>query len=257
MSHPSSPSVGLFVTCLVDFFRPTVGFATLKLLEDAGCQVHVPKNQTCCGQPGYNNGMITHPRALARQVIKNFEHFDYVVVPSGSCTGMIKTHYPELFIHDPVWSERTRRLCDKTYELTSFLIDVLHINHLNAHFPQTITYHNSCSGLRELGIDQQPKRLLQLVSGLTLKESQDTEVCCGFGGTFCVKYTDISDKMVTNKCHHIVTSGASTLLSGDLGCLLNISGKLRRDNHPVQVRHIAEVCANMTNNVPAIGYPQT
>ena len=250
----SSPCVGLFVTCLIDFFRPTVGFAAVKLLQEAGCRVEVPRHQTCCGQPGYNNGMIKHPRALACQVIKTFENFDYVVVPSGSCAGMIKMHYSELLATDPVWSERMQSLCNKTYELMYFLSDVLKINQLNAQFNHLITYHDSCSGLRELGIYEQPRRLLQLVSGVTLKESKDTEVCCGFGGTFCVKYTDISDNMVNNKCRHIAASGASTLLGGDLGCLLNIAGKLRRNKYHVQARHIAEVCANLTNTIPAIGY---
>jgi len=246
----SGPRVGLFVTCLVDLIRPAVGFAAVKLLEDAGCAVEVPV-QTCCGQPAYNSGDRATTRQIAEQVIAAFEPYDYVVAPSGSCAGMIKTHYSELFAGDAAWMPRVEKLCAKTYELLSFLVDVLKVTKVAAAFDGTVTYHDSCSGLRELGIKAQPRKLLASVQGLELKELYDSDVCCGFGGTFCVKYSDISNTIVTKKAEHIAATGAGTLLAGDLGCLLNMAGKLQRLGKPVQARHIAEVLAGVTE--PAIG----
>lgn len=247
--------VGLFVTCLVDLFRPTVGFAAVKLLEDAGCIVEVPPLQTCCGQPAYNSGDRNDAKAIARQVIAAFAGFDYVVVPSGSCGGMIKTHYPELFADEPDMAERAADLASRTFELVSFLADVIKIPRVDARYTGIATYHDACSGLRELGVKEQPRRLLQSVAGLTLKEMATPEVCCGFGGTFCVKYPEISDKMVTDKVADIAATGADTLLCGDMGCLLNMAGKLSRLGKPVRVRHIAEVLAGMVDQVPPIGAP--
>jgi len=242
--------VGLFVTCLVDLIRPSVGFAAVKLLEDAGCVVEVP-TQTCCGQPAFNSGGRAATRQMAEQAIAAFEGYDYVVVPSGSCAGMLKVHYPELFEGDAAWTPRVERFCARTYELVSFLVDVLKVTKVAAAFAGAVTYHDSCSGLRELGIRAQPRKLLASVRGLELKELHDADVCCGFGGTFCVKYPDISNTIVSKKAEHIAASGASTLLAGDLGCLMNMAGKLQRLGTPVQSRHIAEVLAGM--NVPAIG----
>ena len=254
---PDAPvRVGLFVTCLVDLFRPSVGFAAVKLLEDAGCTVEVPAAQTCCGQPAYNSGDKADTKAVARQVIDAFEGFDYVVVPSGSCGGMIKQHYPELFADDPAMLERARHLADRTYELISFLADVRGIEHVAAHYEGVATYHDSCSGLRELGVKQQPRRLLAGVAGLSIKELPGAEVCCGFGGTFCVKYPEISDRMVADKAADIVATGADTLLAGDMGCLLNMAGKLSRLGKPVRVRHVAEVLAGMADEAPPIGTPE-
>lgn len=246
------PRVALFVTCLVDLFRPTVGFSAVKLLEDAGCDVYVPPAQTCCGQPAYNSGDKADARALAEQVIRAFETFDYVVVPSGSCGGMIKAHYGELFHGDPNWWPRAEALSAKTFELVSFLVDVLGVERVEAAFDGTVTYHDSCSGLRELGIRSQPRRLLGTVDGLTLNELKDADVCCGFGGTFCVKYGEISNTIVSKKTANIAASGAGTLLAGDLGCLLNMAGKLKREGSAVEVRHVAEVLAGMADG-PAIG----
>ncbi|MPZ57694.1 MAG: (Fe-S)-binding protein [Rhizobiales bacterium] len=250
MAVPSK-RVGLFVTCLVDLIRPSVGFAAVKLLEDAGCTVGVPL-QSCCGQPAFNSGDRSTTRAIAEQVVTAFEPFDYVVAPSGSCAGMLKTHYPELFEADALWTSRIESFCAKTYELVSFLTDVLKVTRINARFDASVTYHDSCSGLRELGIRAQPRRLLAGVDGLTLKEMIDADVCCGFGGTFCVKYPDISNAIVAKKTECIAASGAETLLAGDLGCLMNMAGKLRREGRKVQVRHIAEVLADMADT-PAIG----
>jgi len=250
----SPPRIGLFVTCLVDLFRPTVGFATVKLLEEAGCVVEVPI-QTCCGQPAYNSGDRATARNLAEQVIAAFEPFDYVVVPSGSCAGMIKHHYPTLFADDSDGRARAERLSARTFELTSFLTDVLGVDRVNAGYAGTVTYHDACSGLRELGIKDQPRRLLGTVAGLELREMEESEVCCGFGGTFCVKYPELSNRMVSDKAGHILATGADTVLAGDLGCLLNIAGKLQRDGATVHVRHVAEVLAGLTE-VPAMGEPE-
>jgi len=250
-----APTVGLFVTCLVDMFRPSIGFATLKLLEDAGCTVVVPAEQTCCGQPAFNSGDNKDARAIARQVIAAFEGVDYVVAPSGSCAGMIREHYPELFADDPAMAQRAQYVAKRTYELTSFLVDVLGVSKVEARLDAKVTYHDSCSGLRELEVKAQPRRLLAGVAGLSLTELPGAEVCCGFGGTFCVKYPEISDKMVTNKAEEVVATGADTLLAGDLGCLLNMAGKLKRLGAGTEVRHVAEVLAGMTDT-PAIGEPE-
>ncbi|MBI3113982.1 MAG: (Fe-S)-binding protein [Rhodospirillales bacterium] len=244
--------VGLFVTCLVDLTRPCVGFAAVKLLEDAGCVVAVPASQTCCGQPAYNSGDSRDACAIAAQVIEAFEGFDYVVAPSGSCAGMIKVHYPRLFADDPAMANRAQALAARTHELVSFLVDVLKSDAVAASYAGTVTYHDSCSGLRELGIKAQPRVLLGKINGLTLKEGRETEVCCGFGGLFCVKYPDISGRMVDSKIDDILATGADTLLAGDLGCLINIAGRLSRRGSGVRVRHVAEVLAEMTET-PAIG----
>ncbi len=256
MPQPS-PRVGLFVTCLVDLYRPTVGFAAIKLLKDAGCTVDVPTVQTCCGQPAWNSGDRADAADLARSVIAAFEPCDYVVVPSGSCGGMLREQYPTLFANDPEWRGRAERLGAKTFELVSFLTDVMGLERVAARYPGTVTYHDSCSGLRELGIKAQPRKLLGTVEGLTLVEMHDAEVCCGFGGTFCVKYPEISVRMVSDKVENIERSGADTLLAGDLGCLLNMAGRLKRLETPVKVRHVAEVLAGMTDSVPPIGEGQT
>ena len=247
---PKGPRVGLFVTCLVDLIRPAVGFAAVKLLEDAGCTVEVP-TQTCCGQPAYNSGDRATTRAIATQVIAAFEPYDYVVAPSGSCAGMLKTHYPELFEGDAAWSARAANFCAKTYELISFLVDVMKVSKVAATFDGSVTYHDSCSGLRELGVKAQPRRLLASVQGLSITEMHDSDVCCGFGGTFCVKYPDISNTIVTKKAEHIAQTGAGTLLAGDLGCLMNMAGKLQRLGRQVKARHVAEVLAGI--DAPAIG----
>ncbi|MGH6926412.1 MAG: (Fe-S)-binding protein [Propylenella sp.] len=247
-----APRVGLFVTCLVDLFRPSVGFAALKLLEDAGCAVVVPETQTCCGQPAYNSGDRPDAQAIARQVIAAFEPFDYVVAPSGSCAGMIKKHYPALLADDVAWKPRADALAAKTFELVSFLADVLGVSSIAATHRGSVTYHDSCSGLRELGVRDQPRRLLATVNGLTLKELPDADVCCGFGGTFCVKYPDLSNAIVERKTAAIAATGADTLLAGDLGCLLNMAGKLKREGRATKSRHVAEVLAGMTDE-PAIG----
>lgn len=250
-NRPRNPRVGLLVTCLVDLFRPSVGFAAVKLLEDAGCTVEVP-TQTCCGQPAFNSGDRGDARALALQVIKTFEDYDYIVAPSGSCGGMMAKHYPELFADDPGLSRRAQRFAARCYELVSFLTDVMGVTAVAADFPRKVTYHDSCSGLRELKIREQPRRLLRSVAGLELEEMPDSDVCCGFGGLFAVKMSEISGAIVERKCQDIETSGAPVLLAGDLGCLMNMAGRLSRRGSDVEVRHIAEVLAGETRE-PAIG----
>ncbi|MEP3600357.1 MAG: (Fe-S)-binding protein [Stappiaceae bacterium] len=252
ISLPLSPSVGLFVTCLVDLFRPSVGFAAVKLLEDAGCDVHVPVAQTCCGQPAYNSGDKQDARDIALNVINAFEKFDYVVAPSGSCAGMLKKHYIELFDSEPELRSRAEKFGTKVYELVSFLSDVLKLDAVQASFKGSVTYHDSCSGLRELAIHDQPRKLLGSVEGLELKEMSEANVCCGFGGTFCVKFPDISNAMVEKKTENIKNAGAGTLLAGDLGCLMNMAGKLKREGSAIEVRHVAEILAGSTEE-PAIG----
>jgi L-lactate dehydrogenase complex protein LldE len=248
-----APRVGLLVTCLVDLMRPSIGFAAVKLLEDAGCVVEVPA-QTCCGQPAFNSGDRATARTLARQVMHAFSGFDYVVVPSGSCGGTVVKHYPEMFAEDPGLLREARALADKTHELISFLTDIMGVTGVDARFDGTVTYHDSCSGLRELGIRAQPRRLLDSVAGLDLVEMTDADVCCGFGGTFAVKYGEISNAIVERKADRVVESGARTLVAGDLGCLLNMAGKLSRRGSPTEVRHVAEILAGMTDE-PAIGRP--
>ncbi|MEM8743690.1 MAG: (Fe-S)-binding protein [Pseudomonadota bacterium] len=249
---PSRPRVGLFVTCLVDLIRPSIGFAAVKLLEDAGCDVTVPSAQTCCGQPAYNSGDKTDARALALNTITAFEGFDYIVAPSGSCAGMLTHHYPELLGDNPKYSERATAFSERVHELISFLVDVRGVDKVDADFQSTVTYHDSCAGLRELGIKQQPRKLLASVGGLSLSEMEESEVCCGFGGTFCIKYPDISNAIVEKKTANIAASDPDCLLAGDLGCLMNMAGKMSREGRRIEARHVAEVLAGMTEE-PAIG----
>jgi len=248
--------VALFVTCLVDLFRPTVGFAAVKLLEDAGCTVGIPRRQTCCGQPAYNSGDRADAKAIALQVFDAFADCDYVVAPSGSCAGMLRVHYPELFADDSENLPRARDLAERSWELVSFLVDVCGMQAVAANWQRRITYHDACSGLRELGVKRQPRQLLGSVRGLSIEELPGAEVCCGFGGTFCVKYPEISDKMVTDKAAEIAATGADAVLAGDLGCLLNMAGKLYRQGRLIEVRHVAEVLAGMSNKIPPIGAPR-
>jgi L-lactate dehydrogenase complex protein LldE len=249
-----SPRVGLFVTCLVDLFRPTVGFAAVKLLEDAGCRVEVPTAQTCCGQPAYNSGDKADTKAIARQVMTAFAGFDYIVAPSGSCAGMLRAHYPELFADEPNFLPEVEQFAERVHELVSFLTDVLKVERVAARYDGVATYHDACSGLRELNVRAQPRKLLRSVSGLSLKELPGADVCCGFGGTFCIKYPDISERMVSDKIADAAATGADTLLAGDLGCLLNMAGKASRQGKQIRVRHVAEVLADMTGDLPPIGF---
>ena len=241
--------VGFFVTCLVDLMRPSIGFAAIRLLESGGATVYVPPTQTCCGQPAYNSGDRKDAVALARKVIDEFDGCDYLVAPSGSCSGMIRTHYHDLFAHDPTMLTRVQALAGRTYELTDFLLNVLKLSSVPGRFAGTITYHDSCAGLREMGVKSQPRALLAKVPGLTVQEMAEPETCCGFGGTFSIKFGEISSRMADNKCADVQGTGADAVVLGDLGCMLNIEGRLRRrGDHKTRVLHVAEVLAGGTED---------
>lgn len=237
--------VGFFVTCLADLMRPSVAFAAIELLERAGCEVAVPDAQTCCGQPAYNSGDRRTALALARKLIGEFEGFDYVVAPSGSCAGMVKVHFPRLFEDDPAERARAVALAARTHELTDFLVNVLKIETVPGRFAGSATYHDSCSSYRELGIYDEPRRLLAKLPGLELREMDESMTCCGFGGTFSLKFGEISTRLADDKCGNACATGADAIIGGDLGCLLNIEGRLRRrGDMKTKVLHIAEVLAD-------------
>jgi L-lactate dehydrogenase complex protein LldE len=251
MTQQDAPRVALFVTCLADMFRPQVGFAAAKLLEQAGCKVEVPL-QSCCGQPAYNGGDSMSAMAVARNVIATFEPYDFVVAPSGSCAGMIRVHYPRLFQGNDAWSRRAEALAKKTHELFSFLVNVRGVKTVAAACHAGVTYHDSCSSLREMGVKEEPRQLLSSVNGLALREIKEPQVCCGFGGFFSVKYPDVSARMADDKIADAVGTGAEMLVGGDLGCLLHLSGRMARRGEKLAVRHAAEVMAGLGSD-PAIG----
>jgi L-lactate dehydrogenase complex protein LldE len=236
--------IALYVTCLVDLMRPAVGFAALRLLEAGGNDVIVPPAQTCCGQPAWSVGNRPLAETLAHKAIAELEGYDAVVVPSGSCTEQIRLTYPKLFADDPVWGPRARKLAERTQELTEFLAALGEPPELPGEFAGSVTYHDSCKGLRGLGIKAQPRALLGRVRGLTLKEMGECEECCGFGGAFAENYADVSARIVDRKCDSIAAAGADAVVGGDLGCLLNIEGRLRRrGDETTRVLHVAEVLA--------------
>jgi len=239
---PQRPRVALFVSCLVNVFRPSVAEAAVTLLERAGCEVEVPLEQSCCGQPGYNAGAIAAARPLAQNLIRCFEGYDYVVAPTGSCAGMIKAHYPRLLADMPEWRERAQALAVKTHELTHFLHSVMAYTPSPVTGVASMTYHDSCAGLRELGIRAQPRALLAQ-AGVPVSEMQGTEVCCGFGGAFCTKLPEISAAMADEKLAHAIATGAATMAGGDLGCLLHLAGRASAVGVALEFRHVAEVLA--------------
>jgi L-lactate dehydrogenase complex protein LldE len=257
VSHAAAdaPRVGLFVTCLIDAMRPSAGFAAVALLEAAGCRVDIPRAQTCCGQPALNSGDRAGTVRIAQHTIALLEPYDHVVVPSGSCAGTIKVHYPDLFDPGSAWHARAIALADRTFELLSYLTDIRRWKPHDVALNATATYHDSCSGLRELGIQAQPRRLLAAVEGLSLRKLEGSDTCCGFGGTFCVKYPAISNAIVEEKAAHIEATGADLLLGGDMGCLMNMAGKLHRRGSAIRAFHAAEVLAGMAGG-PAIGEPE-
>jgi len=236
--------VALYVTCLVDLMRPSVGMASLRLLEAAGCEVIVPPAQTCCGQPAWNAGDRPLAADLARKAVGELEAYDYVVIPSGSCADHLRNVYPQLLAADALWNERAKALAGRVFELSAFLADVLKVAEMPGAFDGSVTYHDSCKGLRGLGIKRQPRELLLKVRGLTLREMADCEECCGFGGAFSVKFAEVSTQIVDRKCEAVAGAGADAVVGGDLGCLLNIEGRLRRrSDETTQVLHLAEVLA--------------
>jgi len=241
-SGSSRGRVALFVTCLVDVFRPRVGWAAARLLEQAGFEVEVPR-QTCCGQPNHSAGDERGAREIAARLVRLLSGYDYVVVPSGSCAAMLKVDYPRL--HGPGSPEREAalELAGRTHELASFLHDVAGVREVPARFAGRVAYHDACSGLRSLGVHAQPRALLRAVNGLELVELDQGETCCGFGGAFCVRYPAIADAIAQRKLDAIAASGATALAAGDLGCLLHLEGKLHRAGSPVRALHVAEILA--------------
>ena len=244
------PRVGLFVTCLVDLIRPSVGFAAVRLLEAAGCEVVVPRRQTCCGQPAYNSGDEGSAKTLAVQTIEAFDGLDYVVAPSGSCAAMLKLHYPRLMQGDAEAQARARAFGERVHELVSFLVDIRGVTSVPGDFSGRVTYHDGCSGLRELEIKEQPRALLAAVPGLQLVEMRGTDTCCGFGGLFSVKFPDISNAMVSAKAANAAAVAPDLVLAGDLGCLMNVAGKLAREGSAIGCRHVAEVLAGEMTEPP-------
>ncbi|PWA13073.1 Fe-S oxidoreductase [Pueribacillus theae] len=232
--------VSLFVTCLSDIFYPEAGKHTVELLEKLGCEVDFPEQQTCCGQPAFNSGYHKEAKAAAKHLIEAFENADYVVTPSGSCAGMVH-EYKKLLRDEPDWREKAERLIAKTYELTQFIVNVLKVEDVHAVLPAKATYHTSCHMTRLLKVGDAPFRLLNNVKGLELKPLPHNYDCCGFGGTFAVKMTPISEEMVDAKVKHIEETGAEVLIGADCGCLMNIGGRLTRKGSPIRVKHIAEV----------------
>ena len=223
--------------------RPSIGFSTLELLESAGCEVVVPQAQTCCGQPAWNSGDKASTHKLAQKWLAEFEQFDYVVAPSGSCAGMVRAHYTEVFNNDPDLKMRAAQLAARTYELTDFLVNVMGLDKVklgNSELKQ-ITYHDSCSGLRELDVQAQPRTLIGKMGGVEILEMKDSRQCCGFGGTFALKYGEVSSAICTDKCQQIQDTGAQAVVLGDLGCMMNIEGRLRRMGDNTQVLHVAEL----------------
>ena len=231
----------LFVTCLVDQLFPQVGVATVNVLRRLGVEVTFPEEQTCCGQLSINTGYQQETRELARRFLETFRDSEYIVAPSSSCTGMIKKRYPQLFRDDPELREAAQTIGSRLYELSEFLMDVLGISDVGASYLGTVTYHPSCHGLRELGLDSQPQALIQNVKGVRYVELPDMRTCCGFGGTFSVKYADISEAILEEKVNNIVKSGADTLVGVDMSCLMNIGGALSRRGEKMRVMHLAEL----------------
>lgn len=232
--------VTLFSTCLIDLFQPSAGIATVELLEKLGCQIDYPTGQICCGQPAYNSGYLNEAKPAMIHLLETFQHAEYIVTPSGSCAVMLK-EYAHIFQDDPKWSKIAKSVSDKTYELTQFIVHVLGVTKIDTSLPGTAVFHTSCHMTRILGVREEPKQLLNQVADLTMKPLKGADQCCGFGGTFSVKMGDISAEMVKEKVSNIMNANVDYLIGADCACLMNIGGRLSRENQPVQVLHIAEV----------------
>jgi L-lactate dehydrogenase complex protein LldE len=232
--------VTLFATCIVDMFQSNVGKATVELLERLGCEIDFPESQVCCGQPSYNSGYVKETKAAMKRMIDTFIDAEYIVSPSGSCITMFH-EYQHIFKGDPVWEPKAKRLAEKSFELTQFIVDVLKIEDVGARFEGNVTYHTSCHMTRLLGVKKAPMILLSNVKGLKFTELPGKEQCCGFGGTFAVKMAQISEQMVDEKVRHVEETGADYLIGADAACLMNIGGRIDRLGKPIKVMHIAEV----------------
>jgi L-lactate dehydrogenase complex protein LldE len=235
---PLKPPVSLFVTCVVDQLFPQVGIAMTEVLERVGFEVDFPRTQTCCGQPAFNSGYREEAAAVARYFLEVFRDAEYIVVPSGSCTSMIAHHFAEILQDDT-----TREISPRVWEFSRFLTEVAKVEDVGARFDGIVTYHDSCHALRELGIKDGPRRLLAQVKGLTLREMETAEECCGFGGTFSVKFPEVSGGMARTKIDSIVKTGASTVVSIDSSCLMQLQGVMARAGLNIQTLHLAEVLA--------------
>ncbi len=240
----SVKQITLFVQCLVDGLYPEVGEAMMTLFRRLDIPVNCPVDQTCCGQPAFNTGHRKAARIAAKHFIEIFENAEWIVCPSGSCVHMVKHHYPDLFEDDIAWLERAKKVGQRTFELSQFLVDILEIEDVGASYKGKITYHDSCHLLRGLGVSDQPRRLIQHLKQAEFIEMNDPDRCCGFGGTFSIKYPDISTAMVDDKIRNIIESGADTVTGCDISCLMNIQGRLSRMESPIKVLHIAELLAS-------------
>ncbi|MFM2388117.1 MAG: hypothetical protein RL660_2874 [Bacteroidota bacterium] len=234
--------VQLFIPCFVDQLYPQTGMNMVKVLEKLGCLVSYNPNQTCCGQPAYNAGYIGECKSVAAKFIDDFEGIDYIVTPSGSCTGFIRSGYEEIFENDSQLLP-AKRVAKRVYEITEFLIDILKVEDLGASFPAKATYHDACGALRECGIKEGPRKLLSKVKGLELTEMKECETCCGFGGTFAVKFEPISVGMAQTKVQSAIDTGAEYILSTDVSCLMHIDAYIRKNNLPIKTLHVVDVLA--------------
>ena len=238
-------TVTLFIQCLVDGIYPEVGEAVVGIFRKLGVNLTCPTRQTCCGQPAFNSGYQGEARVAAKRFIEIFESAEAIVCPSGSCVTMVRHHYPQLFADDAAWLQRAQDVAAKTFELTEYLVDILGVvDDLGAHYTGVITYHDSCHLLRNLRIKEQPRSLLRKISGAEFVEMNDSDRCCGFGGSFSFKYADISAAMAEDKVSNIIASGADTVVGCDMGCLMNIQGMLSRQESSIRVMHIAELLAS-------------
>ena len=237
-------TVTLFIQCLVDGIYPEVGEAMVAIFRKLDVNLTCPAQQTCCGQPAFNSGYHGEARVAAKRFIKIFETAEAIVCPSGSCVTMVRHHYPQLFSNDAVWLQRAQDVAAKTFELTEYLVGNLGVDDLGAHYNGVITYHDSCHLLRNLRVQEQPRRLLRKISGAEFVEMGDSDRCCGFGGSFSFKYGDISAAMAEDKVNNIIASGADTVVGCDMGCLMNIQGMLSRQESSIRVMHIAELLAS-------------
>ena len=237
----SKTKATLFVTCIIDQMYPQVGVSVVKVLRRLGVEVDFPMDQTCCGQPVYNSGFTHQSRKLAQRVLRQFRGCRYVVVPSGSCAAMMRVFYLDLFKHDPELLQQAQDLSAKVYEFSEYLVKVLGVGEVGAEYSGSATYHPSCHLLREVGVREEPLELLRRVQGLELRELPQAETCCGFGGTFAVKFPHISEAMLADKVNNVMSTGADTLVSCDMGCLMNVEGALSRQGSDIKVRHLAQI----------------
>ena len=235
--------VDIFIPCFVDQLFPEAAFNMIKVLEKAGCTVNYNPAQTCCGQPAFNAGFWDQCKDVANKFINDFPNERYIVTPSASCAGMVKNYYPEIF-HNSVLHNKSKSIQKNIYEFSDFLVNVLNVTDIGARLNGVATYHDSCSALREMGIKKEPRTLLSNVRGLEIREMQDTETCCGFGGTFSVKYEAIAVGMAEQKIIHVEETSADIIISTDVSCLMHLDGYLKKQNKKIKVMHIADVLAS-------------